>query len=65
MTDDASCPDPWTTTTMYPKHEIRAVWLATIMGLDWPRTKAKDEQSIEAQKEELRSILNQLGSLTL
>ena len=60
MTDDASCPDPWTTTSMYPKHEIRAVWLATIMGLDWPKTKAKDEQSIEAQKEELRSILNQL-----
>ncbi len=59
-TDAAACPDPWTTTSMYPKHEIRAIWLTTIMGLDWPRTKAKDEKSIEAQKDELRTILNQL-----
>ena len=52
--------NPWTTTVQYPKEEIRAVWLTTIMSLDWPKTKAKDEESIEAQKRELCTILNQL-----
>ena len=64
-TEAAANPDPWTTTQMYPKQEIRAVWLATIMGLDWPRTKAKDEQSIEAQKQELRTILTQLQAANI
>jgi uncharacterized lipoprotein YddW (UPF0748 family) len=27
-----------------PKCEVRAVWLATFSGLDWPRTTDKDEQ---------------------
>ena len=52
--------NPWTTTVQYPKEEIRAVWLTTIMSLDWSKTKAKDEESIEAQKRELCTILNQL-----
>ncbi len=63
MTDEALCTDPWKSTAKYPKQEIRAVWLATIMGLDWPRTKAVDEKSIEAQKDELRAILSKLQAI--
>lgn len=44
----------------YPKYEERAVWLATIGGIDWPRTKATDERTTELQKQELINILNRL-----
>ncbi len=43
-----------------PKREERAVWIATIGGIDWPRTKATNERSTEAQKQELRNILDRL-----
>lgn len=43
-----------------PKHEVRAVWLTTLSGLDWPETTAKSEQSIARQKKELTDILNKL-----
>lgn len=43
-----------------PKHEVRAVWLTTIMGLDWPKTKATSAATREQQKEELRQILDRL-----
>jgi uncharacterized lipoprotein YddW (UPF0748 family) len=41
-----------------PKYEVRAVWLTTIGGLDWPRIKANDPASRERQKEELVHILD-------
>ncbi|MBO4452227.1 MAG: family 10 glycosylhydrolase [Bacteroidaceae bacterium] len=44
----------------YPKYEERAVWLATIGGIDWPRTKATDAASTERQKQELCTILDRL-----
>lgn len=44
----------------YPKHEIRAVWLTTIFGLDWPSQPATDEGGRERQKQELRHILDRL-----
>ena len=44
----------------YPKFEERAMWLATIGGIDWPRTKATDATSTERQKQELCSILDRL-----
>ncbi len=31
-------------TTQYPKHEVRAVWLTTAAGMDWPRTTNVEEQ---------------------
>ncbi len=40
------------------KHEIRAVWLATIKGLDWPRTLATSPSQISRQKQELVEILD-------
>ena len=30
-----------------PKHEVRAVWLTTIGGIDWPHSTKADEQKIE------------------
>ena len=43
-----------------PKHETRAVWLATIGGIDWPRTLAIDARSMHRQQEELRQLLDDL-----
>ncbi len=39
-----------------PAIEVRAVWLTTNYGLDWPHNRT----SVEAQKQELRTILDKL-----
>lgn len=41
-----------------PKYEVRAVWLTTIGGLDWPHSYARSSYSIEKQKTELRTLLD-------
>ena len=43
-----------------PKHEVRAVWLTTIGGIDWPHSYAQSAYSAEKQKQELVAILNRL-----
>lgn len=43
-----------------PKHEVRAVWLTTIGGIDWPHSYAQSAYSAEKQKQELVEILNRL-----
>lgn len=43
-----------------PKTEIRAVWLATVYGLDWPARPASTEAGREAQRQALRDILDRL-----
>lgn len=43
-----------------PKYEVRAVWLTTIGGIDWPHSYAGPARSIERQKDELRDILDRL-----
>ncbi len=43
-----------------PKHEVRAVWLTTIGGIDWPHSYAQSKASAEKQQKELRNILDQL-----
>ncbi len=43
-----------------PKHEVRAVWLTTIGGIDWPHSYSQSAHSAEKQKQELRSILDHL-----
>ena len=48
-----------------PKRELRAVWLTTINGLDWPDTKATSPTGIERQKQELRNILDKLKEAAL
>ena len=42
------------------RHEVRAVWLTTIGGLDWPHSYAQSSHSIEKQKTELRDMLDRL-----
>lgn len=43
-----------------PKREVRGVWITTLGGLDWPKTKASSPQGIEQQKQELTEMLDQL-----
>ncbi len=43
-----------------PRHEVRAVWLTTLSGLDWPHTKATTEAEAAQQREELCQTLDRL-----
>ena len=43
------------TSAQMPKHEIRAVWITTISGLDWPRS-----HTTATQQRELTDILDKL-----
>lgn len=43
-----------------PKHEIRATWLTTLGGMDWPRQKATNAEGIRKQQQELCDILDRL-----
>lgn len=43
-----------------PKHEVRAVWLTTIGGIDWPHNYAQNQHAIERQQRELCDILDRL-----
>ena len=38
-----------------PKREVRGVWITTLGGLDWPKTKASSTQGMELQKQELKA----------
>jgi len=49
-----------TNTQAQPKNEIRATWLTTIYGLDWPTVKATSPTTINKQKAELCRILDEL-----
>jgi len=43
-----------------PKYEVRAVWLTTIGGIDWPTSYAHDGMGIAAQKRQLADMLDRL-----
>lgn len=43
-----------------PKYEIRATWLTTLGGMDWPRNKAVNASGIRRQQKELCEILDRL-----
>ena len=43
-----------------PKHEVRAVWLTTIGGIDWPSTYAHDGMGTTAQQQQLCDMLDRL-----
>lgn len=43
-----------------PKREVRAVWLTTIGGIDWPHSYAQSGRSAEKQQQELCQILDKL-----
>ena len=44
--------------SLRPLHEVRAVWLTTLSGLDWPRRPATTEAGAERQRQELCEILD-------
>ncbi len=46
--------------SIQPKREVRAVWMTTIGGLDWPHTYAHTPRTIEKQKQEFRNLLDRL-----
>jgi len=43
-----------------PKREVRAVWLTTIGGIDWPRQYVRNSADITRQQQELTRILDRL-----
>lgn len=51
--------------TAQPKRELRAVWLTTLNGLDWPRTRATSAATRERQQAELCQILDQLKAANI
>jgi uncharacterized lipoprotein YddW (UPF0748 family) len=51
---------PFTITYAQPKYEVRAAWVTTAYGLDWPRTKATSNESMRKQQTELIRILDKL-----
>lgn len=44
-----------------PKHEIRAVWLTAVYGLDWPKKPAMTEAGRKAQQQDLCNMLDRLA----
>lgn len=42
----------------YPLREVRAVWLTTLSGLDWPKAKANSADGVQRQKAELCRLLD-------
>ena len=47
-----------TFTESSPKREVRAIWLTTLNGMDWPHTYAQSVSSVEEQKKELCHLLD-------
>ena len=48
-----------------PKNEIRAIWLTTNYGLDWPKNRATNLKESEKQKEDLCKILDMVKNLNM
>lgn len=46
-------------TSVVPKREVRAIWLTTIGGIDWPHSYAQSSQAVARQQAELRLLLDQ------
>lgn len=47
----------------FPKREARGVWITTLGGLDWPKSKASSASGREKQKAELCALLDQLQAI--
>ena len=45
-----------------PLYEMRAVWLTTIGGRDWPHSYSQSKYSMQKQKQELCAILDKLSA---
>lgn len=55
-------PPAWQTA---PKRELRAVWVTTLNGLDWPRTRATSAFNRQRQQQELCQLLDQLKAANI
>ena len=44
-------------------YEVRAVWLTTLMGLDWPHCPAQTPAQVERQKQDVCHILDRLQAV--
>ena len=51
--------------TAQPKYEVRAVWLTTLGGLDWPKSYAHDGMEIQRQQEDLCRMLDDLKDINV
>lgn len=51
---------PTQSSSREPLREMRAVWLTTIGGLDWPHSYSQSARSAERQQQELCSLLDKL-----
>lgn len=62
-----SCASPSSAqqTPPYPKYEVRAVWLTTLNGLDWPSSKAVSSERRKEQQEELCRLLDRLQAIRI
>ena len=47
------------------QEETRAVWVATIGGIDWPRNYARDTQTIDRQKRDFTNMLDRLKQINI
>ncbi len=54
-------PPPQTSTLLYPKKEMRGVWMATVWGLDWP----KAQYNVAAQKKLYTDYLDKFKGLNI
>ncbi len=54
-----------TTLLAQSKHEVRAVWLTTIGGIDWPRSYAHDGTGIRLQQQQLCQMLDRLKQINV
>jgi uncharacterized lipoprotein YddW (UPF0748 family) len=43
-----------------PKNEVRAAWVTTAYGLDWPRTRSTSTEKMQRQQSDLLKILDKL-----
>ncbi len=48
-----------------PKYEVRAVWLTTIGGIDWPHSYAHDGMGVSQQQQELCRMLDRLKQVNV
>src|SRR5690606_28829766 len=59
-TDDTGEPEPPAgDTRIFPKKELRAVWITTAWGLDWPQ----GDYNAESQKQQYIAYLNRFKEL--
>ena len=47
------------------KREMRSVWMATVVNIDWPKTKGNSQEVIQSQKADLIDYLDRMEAMNL